>query len=57
MSLKVRSWRCPECGVAHDRDVNAAVNLKQQGIMALKAEGLSVSAHGGLRQSSSEVAA
>ena len=57
MSLKVRSWRCPECGVAHDRDVNAAINLKQQGIITLKAEGLSVSAHGGLRQSSSEVAA
>lgn len=57
MPLSVRSWTCPECGSSHDRDINAAINLKQHGIIALKAEGLSVSAHGGLRQSSSEVAA
>ena len=31
----------------HDRDENAAENIRQQGILKLKAEGLSVSAHGG----------
>ncbi|MDA8194258.1 MAG: RNA-guided endonuclease TnpB family protein [Thermaerobacter sp.] len=28
LTLKDRSWTCPGCGVTHDRDVNAAINLK-----------------------------
>jgi putative transposase len=34
-----------------DRDINAALNIKAQGILKLKAAGLSVSANGGKRQS------
>ncbi|EHK61836.1 zinc ribbon domain-containing protein, partial [Halomonas sp. GFAJ-1] len=47
--LSVRTWDCPSCGTkAIDRDVNAAITIRQQGILKLKAEGLSVSAHRGL---------
>lgn len=35
MALKVRSWLCPECGANHDRDVNAAKNIKAVGLTAL----------------------
>ena len=34
--LSVRKWTCPECGAVHDRDVNAAVNIKSEGIKILK---------------------
>ena len=57
MPLNVRSWECPACRSQHDRDINAALNIKHQGIVKLKAEGLSVSAHGGLRKSGTSSAA
>lgn len=28
--LGLRKWTCPNCGVHHDRDVNAGLNLKQE---------------------------
>jgi putative transposase len=31
LSLEVRHWTCPECGVAHDRDLNAARNILAAG--------------------------
>lgn len=47
LPLDVRNWTCPHCGTSHDRDGNAATNIRAEGIRMLKTDGTAVSAVGG----------
>lgn len=46
MDLSVRMFDCPHCGEKHDRDINAAINIKNEGLRILTL-GTSVTALGG----------
>lgn len=35
--LSVRAWDCLECGAHHDRDVNAAINIRNEGMRLVTA--------------------
>ncbi len=54
LPLDIREWTCPHCRVRHDRDGNAATNIRAEGIRMLRqaqqqlqADGTAVSASGG----------
>lgn len=42
LSLSDRIWVCAKCGAEHDRDENAAKNIKEEGIRILRNLPLSV---------------
>ncbi len=35
LELSTRQWKCPECGTEHDRDINAAINIREAGMAIL----------------------
>jgi putative transposase len=45
--LAVRSWTCAECGITHDRDLNAARNILVEGRIVAAGLAETLNAHGG----------
>ena len=39
LTLKDRKWTCPSCNTIHDRDFNASINIKKQGLKILSGSG------------------
>ena len=39
MGLEIRKWTCPQCNTIHDRDINAAINIMNEGLKILDSTG------------------
>ena len=46
MPLEIRMWTCDKCGTRHDRDINAAINIRNEAQRMITA-GIVVTANGG----------
>ncbi len=40
LTLNDREWTCKGCGTVHDRDFNASINIKKQGLKILSGSGI-----------------
>lgn len=40
LTLKDREWTCKSCNTVHDRDFNASINIKKQGLAILSGSGI-----------------
>ena len=40
LTLKDREWTCKSCNTVHDRDFNASINIKKQGLKILSGSGI-----------------
>ncbi len=38
LPLEIRQWKCTSCDAEHDRDVNAAINIRDEGLRILTSE-------------------
>lgn len=47
LPLSIRHWMCPSCKVEQDRDINAALNIREEGLRILLALGTRATADGG----------
>jgi putative transposase len=46
MTLDVRAWTCAHCGAHHDRDINAAKNIRDEGLRILAAGAVAFASRG-----------